>query len=460
MPGRNVPPGKRELQNTVEDAQVNIHLAYGKAGLDLQVPDRNLARVLSGHGVPPLPDPAQELLTHLMEPTGSPSLRELAARARTACVVVCDITRPVPNRILLPPILMTLESGGIDRGDITILVATGLHRENTPEELKAFIGPDIVRRYRIVNHDARRIDRHRFLGQTTRKTPVFIDASYCSADLKITIGFIEPHLMAGFSGGRKLIAPGCAGEQTIRALHSPLFLEHPQCREGSIKGNPLHEELLEIAGMAGHHFIVDVTLDRTQAVTGIFAGDPLRAHAAGVQFARTSSGSTIDRRTDIVITSGAGYPLDLTFYQAVKGATAALPVVRKGGMLFLVAECAEGLGGPEFTAMATAGGTPESFLRSIMQGAVVNDQWQLEECAKAARHAEVVLVSPRVHGRYAGKLFIRTAATIREPLDEALRRFGPSARVAVIPEGPYTLVEVEQDDPVQPHGRGGRRTPV
>ncbi len=173
---------------------------------------------------------------------------------------------------------------------------------------------------------------------------VHVDRRYWEADIKITTGFIEPHLMAGFSGGRKLIAPGCAGEMTIKALHSPLFLEDPRCREGCIEGNPLHQELLEIAGMAGHDFIVNVSLNAARRITGLFAGDPLAAHAAGVEFVRKSVRATIPAPADIVVTTSAGYPLDLTFYQAVKGMTAAMPVVRKGGLLIIAAECAEGLG--------------------------------------------------------------------------------------------------------------------
>jgi nickel-dependent lactate racemase len=263
------------------------------------------------------------------------------------------------------------------------------------------------------------------------------------ADLKITTGFIEPHLMAGFSGGRKMIAPGCAGELTIKALHSPQFLEDPECREGSIDKNPLHRELLEIAAMAGHDFIVNVALDEKHRVTGTFAGDPLQAHADGVRFVRSAVRATVPQPADIVITTSAGYPLDLTYYQAVKGMTAALPIVREGGMLVLAAECAEGLGSPEFTAMATKFSSQKEFVDTIMSNPVVIDQWQLEECAKAARKAEVVLVSPRVAREFGKRLFVQTSASIDEALARGFWKFGKDATVAVIPKGPYTLVDVE-----------------
>ena len=422
---------------------MKIRLAYGREGMEIDVPDRNLAGVLEMGQAAPLAEPANALERRLLEPIGGPPLAELARRAESACVVISDITRPVPNTLLLPPVLRTLEEKGIGRENIVILVATGLHRPSTHAELEAMVGPRVLRDYRVVDHHAGTLGEQRFLGLTSRKTPVYIDREYCDAELKITTGFIEPHLMAGFSGGRKLVAPGCAGELTIKALHSPAFLEDAGCCEGSIDGNPLHHELLEIARMAGHDFIVNVSLDQHGAVTGVFAGDPVEAHGQGVAFVRQSARATIARPADIVITTSAGYPLDLTYYQAVKGMTAALPVVREGGMLIIAAKCEEGLGSPSFTQMATAFRTADAFVAAIMANPVVTDQWQLEECARAARKAEIVLVSPGVAEKYGDALFVRTASTVGEALAQGFRKFGEAATVAVIPKGPYTLVGVD-----------------
>ncbi|RPH37218.1 nickel-dependent lactate racemase [bacterium] len=422
---------------------MKITLAYGHDGLDIEVPDRNLPKILTPPDVPPIEDPGAFLLEALEHPIESPSLSTVARKAKSACIVISDITRPVPNKVLLPPLLRTLEACGLPRERVTILVATGLHRASTRQELEAIVGADILARYRVDDHHARVSGEHQFLGYTRRETPVSLDRRYWEADIKITTGFIEPHLMAGFSGGRKLIAPGCAGEETIKALHSPLFLEDPRCREGCIEGNPLHQELLEIAGMAGHDFIVNVSLDAARKITGLFAGEPLAAHAAGVEFVRKSVRATVPAPADIVVTTSAGYPLDLTLYQAVKGITAAMPVLRKGGLLIIAAECAEGLGSAEFTAMATSFPTASQFVDTIMSNPVVIDQWQLEECAKAVRHAEVVLMSPSIHREYAGKLFIRTAESVEKALEEGVKVLGSDASVAVIPKGPYTLVEIE-----------------
>ncbi len=422
---------------------MTITLAFGKNGLTCDIPDRYLRGVLTMPPSTRLADPGSVMSDALEHPIGSPPLASLAAKAKSACVVICDITRPVPNTLILPPLLDTLERSGIRRERITILVATGLHRPSTHDERLAMMGEGIVRSYRIVDHRARNAAEQEFLGTTGRGTPVFIDRKYTGADLKVTTGFIEPHLMAGFSGGRKMVAPGCAGEETIKALHSPLFLEDPQCCEGSIEANPLHDELLEIARMAGHDFMVNVSLDASHAVTGVFAGDPLLAHAVGVAHVRKTVSATLGGPADIVITTSAGYPLDLTFYQAIKGGTAALPVVREGGVLILAAECAEGMGSPEFTAMATRFLDAGEFTRSIMSSPVVIDQWQLEECAKAARHADVIIVSPRLHREFNGKLFIRTAETLDDALRLGREKLGPEASIAVIPQGPYTLVSVQ-----------------
>jgi nickel-dependent lactate racemase len=422
---------------------VKIPLAFGKSGLVVELPDTNPVSVLTMTDVPPLPAPEEYLRRQLERPIASPPLAALCRGRSSACVVICDITRPVPNPVLLRPLLETLEASGIMPRQITLLIATGLHRPSTIEERKVIAGREILERYRVIDHHARAGNEQRSLGRTQRGTPVFLDRAYCDAELKITTGFIEPHLMAGFSGGRKLIAPGCAGEETIKALHSPAFLEHPGCREGSVEANPLHHELLEIARMAGHDFIVNVALDQQHRIIGLFAGDPLRAHAEGVDFVRKAVRATLPAPAEIVITTSAGYPLDLTYYQAVKGMTGALPAVCKGGVLILAAECGEGLGSPEFTAMATAFPSAQAFTDCILSSPVVIDQWQLEECARAARHANVILVSPRIAREHGSSLFVQAVPTMEEALQTAFAHAGSNARIAVIPKGPYTLVELD-----------------
>ncbi len=422
---------------------MKVHLAYGKEGLDIQVPDKNLAKVLSLSATTPLAHPEQKIEDALLAPIGSPPLGQLARNAKTVCIAVCDVTRPVPNKVLLPPMLKILEENGIERSKSTILIATGLHRPSTAAELDLILGADILSRYRVVDHRASVREEQRYLGVTGKNTPVFIDKRYVEADLKLTVGFIEPHLMAGFSGGRKMIAPGNAGEDTIKALHSPAFLDDPLCREGSIEQNPLHHELLEIAQMAGHDFMIDVSLDANRNITGVFCGDPRRAHAAGVQAVRGFVRATVPGPVDIVITTSAGFPLDLTYYQAIKGMTAALPVLKKGGMLILAAECAEGLGGEKFSTMATRFGSVNAFDEWIHSHAVEVDQWQLQECVKALHTADVVIVARGIGDAQKEKLFVQSASSVEEAIEQGLKKLGRDAKIAVIPKGPYTLVEVD-----------------
>jgi nickel-dependent lactate racemase len=421
---------------------MKIRIAYGKRGLDIEVPERNLVKVLSMEQAAPLEQPELILARALEAPIASPPLKKFALGAKTACIVICDITRPVPNTLVLSPVLDALQKQGIRIEDITILIATGLHRPSSEQELVHLVGKEIREQYRVVDHHARVKEEHRFLGSTRRNTPVWIDRRYCDADLKITTGFIEPHLMAGFSGGRKMVAPGCAGEETIKVLHSPAFLEDSRCSEGTLDGNPLHDELLEIARMAGHDFIVNVALDEKARVTGIFAGNPERAHEVGVEHVRKAVRSTLKSPADIVITTAAGYPLDLTYYQAIKGMTAALPAVRPGGTLILAAECAEGLGSEEFGRMVTSFSSVEAFREWILSNPVIIDQWQLEECAKAVLHAEVVLVAGGIAKKDSDRLFVATAPSVENALEQALEKHGKEARVAVIPKGPYTLVQM------------------
>lgn len=422
---------------------MKIHLAYGKQGLDVEVPDKNLAKVLTLGATPALADPDKVIRESLVSPIGSRPLGELAKNARSVCIAVCDITRPVPNKQLLSPVLRTLEDSGVRRESITILIATGLHRPSTMAERELMLGPDIAEHYFIVDHRATVREEQALLGKTKRGTPVFIDRHYIDAELKLTVGFIEPHLMAGFSGGRKLIAPGCAGEETIKALHSPGFLDDPLCCEGSIEKNPLHHELVEISRMAKHDFMLDVSLDADKRITGVFAGQLQQAHAAGVRAVRAYVRATLPRQADIVITTSAGFPLDLTYYQAIKGMTAALPVLRKGGMLILAAECAEGLGSERFSAMATRFQEAREFDAWIHNQPVEIDQWQLQECVKAARDSDVVVVSGGIRDDQKRKLFVQSASSVEEAIERGLRKLGPDATIAVIPKGPYTLVEVE-----------------
>src|SRR5947208_1584862 len=263
---------------------MRITLDYGRTGLDVDLPEDRLVGPLAIRPAAPLPDPGAALLQALAEPIGSRPLAEVARGRKNACVLVCDITRPVPNRLILPHLLRTLEAQGVARRDILILVATGLHRPNEGAELEELVGPEIAANYRVENHHGKVLEEHDYLGETPNGVPVYLDSRYVRADLKITTGLIEPHLMAGYSGGRKVICPGIAALETVKVWHGPRFLEHPKADCGFLEGNPVHEENTRIAQMAGCDFIVNVTIDAERQITSLVAGDMEQAFLEGVKF--------------------------------------------------------------------------------------------------------------------------------------------------------------------------------
>jgi nickel-dependent lactate racemase len=421
--------------------------AFGKNGLSLELPRGFHYQVLEARSAVPLAHSAGAIESALDHPVAVPSLKELAAGKKSAAISVCDITRPAPNREVLPPLLARLEAAGIARESITILIATGLHRPATEAEIREICGEQVAGKYRIASHRARELDEHGFLGETASGTPVYIDERFLSADLRITLGFIEPHLMLGYSGGRKLVAPGLAGERTIKALHSPKFMRDARAVEGSIEDNPLHRELLEIARMARHDFLVDVALARgngQRPIAAVFAGEPVAAHRQGVKFVSQVMLETLDEPADAVITTSAGYPLDLTFYQAIKGITAASHIVKPGGKILLLAECAEGVGGAEFAQMLASQPSDRAFMAEIAGAAVVVDQWQLEKLALVTAKAEVLFYVPGLPGQYHTSLWGKAYDTAETSIGALTSSLPRGAHIAVIPEGPYVLAQVGQ----------------
>ena len=423
---------------------MRIDLAFGKTGLPVELPDRFRYRILEARSAQPLPDPIAALERVLDQPTAGPSLTELARGKRTAAISVCDITRPAPNRLTLPPILSRLEQAGIPRDGITILIATGLHRPATAEEIREICGVEIAASYRVVNHDARDLASHRHLGSTASGTPVYVDERFIAAELHITLGFIEPHLMLGFSGGRKLIAPGLAAQETIKVLHSPKFMRDARAVEGSIEDNPLHRELLEISRMARHDFLLDVALARDRKVAGAFAGTPELAHRAGVEFVSRVMLETLDEPADAAITTSAGYPLDLTYYQAIKGVTAASHIVKPGGSILLAAACTEGAGAPEFCRMVAEGITDAEFLARIAGAPVDVDQWQLEKLALVTTKRKLLWYVPGLPAEYQSKIWGTAYGSIEAAVEALAASLPDGATVAVIPEGPYVLAKAAE----------------
>jgi nickel-dependent lactate racemase len=420
---------------------MRMRLDYGRHGLDVQLPDDHAVEVLTYKDVAPSRDPDAELASLLADPIGSRPLTELARGKRNACVLICDITRPVPNQLILDAVLPTLHAAGIALDDVTILIATGLHRPSTKGEIVEMVGAKIASKYRIENHFGTHLDEHEYLGQSPRGVPIWIDRRYVQADLKLAIGLIEPHFMAGYSGGRKLVCPGIAALETIRVWHGPQFLEHPLAGAGHLDGNPVHEENTWIARRAGCDFIVNAIIDSQHRPLRFVAGDMEQAFLAGAQYVSSVMTATIDHPVDVVVTSAAGYPLDTTFYQSVKGMVAASAIVKPGGTVVVAAEMSEGIGSDEFASLFERHHSVDDFMDSLLNDAdyFVMDQWQLEELAKATKKARIQVYTEGLSPQIINQLFVESVASVEVAVTEAVRHYGADATIAVMPKGPYVL---------------------
>ena len=416
----------------------NIRLAYGRTGLDVAFPDA--AEVIAPHEQPPLADPPAAVRAALRGPIAGPPLADLAAPGQRVAIVTSDLTRPVPNELLLDALLETLHASGVAVEDVLIINGTGMHRGNTPDELAAMYGEEIVRRYRIVNHDSRETSALRQIATDPRGGPVLIRSDYLDAGLRIVTGFIEPHLFAGYSGGGKGVMPGIAGRETVMSNHSASMVGHPNATFGISEGNPIFEEMRRFALLAGPCFLLNVTMDAEQRVTGVFAGELSAAHDAGIEHCRRQAIVEIDEPYDIVVTSNGGYPADLDLYQSVKGIAVAARALRPGGHLILAAECIEGVGHGEYGNLLARHGSHLELLEAMRGGAwtTVEEQWQAQLQALAQERGTVWLHSSldedgtrATHLRYCadvGETVVALAAEIEA-------REGRPASIGVLPYG-------------------------
>jgi nickel-dependent lactate racemase len=431
---------------------MRVSLDYGPGQLGIELPDGHPLDVLEKAAVPPLADPDAALRAALAAPIGTLPLRELARGRRDAVIVVSDGTRPVPNRLLLPALLDALAEGGLPAGAVTVLVATGLHRPATRQELDALLGAELARSLRIEQHDARDRDAHAHLGTSPAGIPIWIDRRYLDADLRILTGLVEPHLMAGYSGGRKAVCPGLAAVDTIRVAHGPALLE-ARVGAGIVDGNPLHRDLVAIARQAGVDFIANVALDRARRVSGVFCGELEAAHVQAMGFVEDECGVSLDEPAELVVTSGGGEPLDATFYQAIKGVAAAAALVRPGGSILLCAALREGVGSASFQGLLEAASNPEAFEQRLTDPEFFAvDQWMVQHLCQAHRRARVLLYSDGLPEARAGELLVEPVASPEHGVRRALADAPRDSSIAVLPQGPYLLTSVGGRP--QPLGRG------
>ncbi|MBE7473064.1 MAG: nickel-dependent lactate racemase [Anaerolineae bacterium] len=421
---------------------MRVDLAYGQTGLTVELPAT--ADIVSARFVPGLPDEAAALRAALRQPVGSAPLAAKVKPGDKVVIAHSDITRATPNDRILPVLLTELAEAGIARQDITLLNALGTHRQQTEAELRTMLGEAIVDNYRCLQHDAYDDSILVSLGHTSFGYPVRINRHFMEADVRILTGFIEPHFFAGFSGGPKGVLPALAGAESVLTNHGREMIAHPQATWGITTGNPIWEEMREVALRTNPTFLLNVTLNNRREITGVFAGEMLAAHAAGCAFVREQAMVKVADPYDIVITTNSGYPLDQNLYQAVKGMSAANQIVRDGGAIIVAAACADGLPNHGLYAQLLAeAGSPQGVLDMLARpGFSQQDQWQVQIQAMIQLRAEVHVYSDGLtDAQISGALFTpcrsieRTVACLQD-------RYGLRTRLCAIPDGPQAIAYV------------------
>jgi lactate racemase len=417
---------------------MRVSLAYGDTGLDIQVPDD--AEVVYPQAAPAVADSAVALTAALRAPVSGAPLAERVRPGQTVAISVCDGTRAQPSSLMLPAVLAELD-GVVNPDDIVVLVATGTHRANTEAELRAMLGDVVVDSVRVVNHDARDSSQLTWMGTFGADVPVWLNAEWAAADVRITTGFVEPHFFAGFSGGPKMVAPGLAGLDTVLVLHDAARIGHPRATWGITEGNPVHDDVRAITAGTGVTFAFDVVLNKDKQIVAAFGGDILPMHARAAQLAKRLAMRELAAPCDIVVTTGSGFPLDQNLYQSVKGMSAASRVVRDGGMIICAAECRDGY--PDhgsYREVLRSAASPEALLAEITGRAVtIPDQWQAQVQAQIQVRSTVVMHTSYLSDADLADAHLQQTADISETVAAQLRHLGPAARVCVLPEGPQTI---------------------
>jgi len=421
---------------------MKLDLRYGRGNWPLTLPDHVDVTVVRKPAMPVLADPHTAVAGALDRPVAARPLNQIAAGAQTACIAICDITRPVPNHLFLRPLIERLLAAGIPASGITVLIATGLHRPNEGQELDELVGDRwVLDTVRVVNHFARDDAAHVDLGQTeTRGTDVLIDRRFVEADVRIATGLVEPHFMAGYSGGRKVIAPGLAHARTITTFHSSRFMADAAAVNCNFDGNPLHEEQLEIVKLVGGALAINTVIDEDRNLSFINFGEILQSHHDAVDFVRTFCEVAVPRQFPTVVTSAAGDPLDKTYYQTVKGMVGAMNILAPGGDLIIVSACSEGMGSAEFVEsqrhLITAG--PEAFLASIMKKSHAGvDEWQTQMQLKPMAIGRITLCTDGLDRHEQHLTGVNVVNSLDEAVHASLDR--GNGTIAVIPEGPYVV---------------------
>ncbi|MDX6539084.1 MAG: lactate racemase [Gaiellales bacterium] len=418
---------------------MRIELAYGRDGLTVDLPDDRTTVIEPLHPERAA-DERAEVLQALRHPVAGPPLREIVRGGRTVAISICDGTRPQPRQIVVPALLEEL-AGLMRLDDVVVLVATGTHRGNTPDELRAMLGDEVLAAVRVVNHDARDDASLTWMGRHGAAVPVWLNSEWAAADVRITTGFVEPHFFAGFSGGPKLVAPGLAGLETTLTLHDAARIGHPDARWGVTEGNPVHDDVRAIAAATGTHFALDVVLDGEQRIAHAFGGELFAMHEAACALVRQTAMRPVPRPFDVVLTTNSGFPLDQNLYQAVKGMSAAAQVVREGGTIVCAAECRDGFPahGP-YREELSAAASPAALLAAIgARTQTVADQWQIQIQAGIQARSRVIVHTSYLSDAELAEAHLEQTPDVEATVLRLLEDAGPRGRVCVLPYGPLTV---------------------
>ena len=418
---------------------MRIKLAYGRDGLWIDVPDNVPVTVIEPQYVPGLEDEGKALQAALRSPLAGLPLQVKINSSDTVAVVFSDITRPMPNDRVLPVLLAELQLAGVPDAQICLINALGTHRAQSDQELAQMLGKEIVYRYQIVQHDAWATDLVK-VTQNSFGRMVVVNRQYMEATKRILTGFVEPHFFAGFSGGPKAVFPGIAGIESIMDNHGAQLLSHPNSTWAMTKGNPLWEEIRDIAAATNPTFVLNVTLNKDRDISGVFAGDLLKVHETAALFVREKAMQPVTEPFDIVITSNSGYPLDLNLYQAVKGMSAAAQIVKPGGDIIIAAECWDGLPSHgEYARLLKQASSVDDLLRTLLTpGFRSHDQWQAQIQAQIQKKARVHVYAGGLQDDELRQALVIPSHSVEETLTGLLRD-NPKASIAVLPEGPQTV---------------------
>jgi len=425
---------------------MKIDLAYGKTGLTIDIPGDQTS-IIEPQFIPGLPDELGAIKTALRNPIGTSPLRKSIEPEQKVGISVCDITRPMPSKRILPVILNELKH--IHPSNITIFIATGTHRKNTHSELFSMLGElPMSGGYNIVNHDAFSQANLTKVGVTKEHIPIFLNTDWIKTDFKITTGFVEPHFFAGFSGGPKMIAPGLAGFETIMKLHDSDMISNPNSKWGITHGNPIHDSIREIATLFPSNFTLDVTINKHHKITSVYAGEMFQVHKAACEFAHSTAMREVPEPFDIVVTTNSGYPLDMNLYQAVKGMSAAHQIVKKGGSIICAAECSDGI--PDhgsYGEILKSQASPQSLLNMIEASDYQkHDQWQVQIQASIQMENDVYLKSGNLSTDQIIEAHFLPADDVSKKVSELLSEKYPNGTVCVLPEGPQTIPFLKEVD--------------